>query len=207
MSNFIYLDGPDGVGKGTLVQNILDNWDVDANGPVKSFFDPGIEQGHPMGVIRSLVKTTQMQPETELLLFQACRVELWANIFDALNMGINVILDRGYLSTQVYQGEMKGLKDLVYIFSDIFQLEPPDATFVLNAPFEVLTDRLEKRFATDDPNIDKFKSNEFFRRRVWAEYGKLLKDDPSLIELDSTGTPEDTLEEFFRILRMKNMYK
>jgi dTMP kinase len=205
-AKWIVLEGGDAVGKSSLINNIKKNWDVDANGPLKSFFDPGIEEGHPMGVIRTLVKTANISPETEVLLFQACRLELANSIMDTLNMGINVLCDRWVTSNIVYQAKMKGMEDLVMILNDVFQLEQPDATFVLNAPFETLTKRLESRFATDSPNRDKFKKNEFFRRRVWAEYGKLLKDDPSLIELDSTGTPEDTLEEFFRILRMKNMY-
>lgn len=207
MSVFINIDSPCGCGKSTLIKNILDNWDVDNNGPITSFFDPGIVEGHPFGVIRSLVKTTEMQPETELLLFQACRLELWHNIFDALNMGINVICDRGPVSTEVYQKSMKGMGDLVDILNDVFQLEQPDATFIMTAPFETVTERLMGRFATDDPNIDKFKSSEFFRRRVWAEYNKLLKEDSSLIELDSSGTPEETLEGFFSTLRLKGLYK
>lgn len=203
---FIQVDGADGSGKGTLIKNVLETWDSEKNGPIKAFYDPGVEDGHPMGVIRSLVKNTNMTPQSEVLLFQACRLELWDSISDALDMGINVICDRGPLSTWVYQGVVKGQGDLVNILNQVFKPNIiPDVDIVCHAPFEVINERLKGRFESDDPNMDKFKYSEMFRYKVWKEYSNCLSNDLSLIKLDTIGTEEDVIDYFYDILEYKKL--
>ena len=203
---FIQVDGADGSGKGTLIKNVLDAWDSEKNGPIKALYDPGVEDGHPMGVIRSLVKNTNMTPQSDLLLFQACRLELWQSIQDTIDMGINVICDRGPLSTWVYQGVVKGQGDLVKILNQLFLPNiVPDVDIVCHAPFEVINERLKGRFSSDVPNMDKFKSSEMFRYKVWKEYGNCLNTDLSILKLDTSGTEEDVLDYFYDILEYKKL--
>jgi dTMP kinase len=203
---WIVLEGSDGVGKGTLLKNILDTWNVEKNGPITNFYDPGVTQGHPMNVIRTLVKQHDMCPETELLLFKACRVELVNAIQDTLDMGINVLCDRFSQSTWVYQGILKQQMDLHMILSEVIEHPIPDITVMLYAPFEVITDRIMKRFETDTPNLDKFKKSAFFRRRVWNEYRKLMDSDPvTFAKVNCEGSPEENLENFYSVLKGRHI--
>lgn len=202
---FIIIDSADGCGKGTLIKNILNSWDIKNNGPIRSFYDPGIEEGHPMNVIRTLVKTTDICAEAELMLFQACRLELFRNIQDTLNMGISVICDRSDISTMIYQGKMKDMEDLCFILRDIFELPKPDIKIVLQASFDTVTKRLEGRFLTDNPNKDKFKSNDLFRRRVWTEYNNVVRDNMDVFGLDANGSEDEVLANFYELLERQKL--
>ena len=201
----IYIDGPCGVSKGTLISNVLKTWDVDNNGPVTSYYDPGIKDGHNMNVIRNIIKTTDLSSEAELLLIQACRVELFKYIKESIDNGVNVLCDRGWLSTLIYQGKLKGLEDLVYNLHYMFKTMNPDITIILQAPFEVVTERLKGRFKTNNPNNDKFKVNDDFRKKVWVEYNKLVEHKDYIYGLDAIGDESQVLENFYNILKDKSI--
>lgn len=202
---WIVVDGCDGVSKGTVIKNILKTWEVEKYGPIKSVYDPGVEEGHPMNTIRTLVKQHDMLPETELLLFQACRLELVNKVNQYITSGNNVVCDRFVTSTIIYQGVLKEQMSLIDSLSEIFKLRTPDITIIMNAPFDVITERLENRFKTTNPNMDKFKSSELFRRRVYDEYNQLLKLNTSLVELNVEGTPNEVLAKFYQLLEKHNI--
>jgi thymidylate kinase len=201
----IVVDSSDGCGKSTLIQNVIDTWDVETYGPIKALYDPGVEEGHPMNIIRSLVKKTEMLPETELLLFQACRLELADAVNEAMNLGYNIIQDRSNISTYVYQCKMKGQTDLFNIIEDVFQSNQPDINIVLQAPFDVVSKRLQSRFQTDTPNDDKFKRNELFRRQVWVHYNTYVSDHLDTFGLEASGSEEEVLAGFYELLEGRSI--
>lgn len=101
----IALDGPDGSGKSSQLQRLLE--DLKAVGAdVLYVREPG---GTPIGeAVRSLVLSpdfSEMELETELFLFMASRSQLVRQeIIPALEAGKIVLTDRFLASTYAYQG-------------------------------------------------------------------------------------------------------
>ena len=107
---FITFEGCEGCGKSTQARLLHSN--LRSRGiPVVLTREPG---GTPLGSsVRNLLKSRQdfdINPETELMLFNACRAQLVKDIIrPALDTGKTVICDRFSDSTIVYQGYGRGL--------------------------------------------------------------------------------------------------
>ncbi|MBE7463252.1 MAG: dTMP kinase [Planctomycetes bacterium] len=103
---FIVVDGPDGVGKSTQVQLLVEQLDMRGVHTL-SLREPG---GTTAGeIIRSLLLEKRQEKLTavaEAFLFQAARAQLVAEVIrPALARGTWVVCDRFTLSTLVYQGD------------------------------------------------------------------------------------------------------
>ena len=103
----IVLEGGEGCGK-TTVSKELSLWMKDNNIDHILSREPG---GTPIGEhIRNIIYgkeySDNIDPFTELLLFEAARREHYVNVIKpALESGKHVILDRFTLTTEVYQGK------------------------------------------------------------------------------------------------------
>jgi dTMP kinase len=108
LSLFIVFEGGEGSGKSTQTRMLCEH--LEKSGiPVLLVHEPGYT---PLGnEIRQWLKgNIGIDPVTELLLFEASRVELVKNIIrPALASGTVVICDRFYHSTIAYQGYGRGL--------------------------------------------------------------------------------------------------
>lgn len=184
---WILIEGPDGASKSTTVNTIVKNWKY---GEIVSLHDPGISKDHVVGQkIREFVKNWDMSPDTETLLFMAARTELVHHIKALQEQGKSIILDRYRPSTAVYQGIIKGRTRLITELETALQLPDPDITIYLKAPFDVLTQRLISRAS----NIDKFKSNDDFRKKVWKAYGTHIDD--AFSNCDDVFTPRGFMKD------------
>ena len=201
---YIQFEGPDGSSKSTTIKNLQKIWKDNYNSDLVKYIDPGIslrEEHKKWQDIRNFVKYQDMDSLTETCMFFALRSELMSNIEKELKKGNSVACDRGNISTWVYQGYCKNQSEFIEDFEKIVQFKQPDYTFILMADFDVLSDRLEKRAE----NIDKFKSNEDFRRKVYKGYWQFIqknkKDNIYIIE--ANGTEEEVLNDCLKIL-LKN---
>ncbi len=105
---FIALEGIDGCGK-TTQTDMLGEWLLAQGREVHVARDPGTT---PAGKqIREILlhKDVTLQPITQMLLFSAARSELAHQIKQWLDAGGDVIVDRWYLSTLVYQHHVQGV--------------------------------------------------------------------------------------------------
>lgn len=193
MGLVVLIEGCDGAGKSSVIPELekrLSN--------VKTFFDPGISnrpEHSNWQTIRNFVKTEQMDSRTELLMFFALRSELMVNVVNAKNNGYVAIMDRGHVSSIVYQGILKGQSELIENLEKIINFPKPDLTFILSAPFDVINDRLEKRFTSKNANMDKFKASKDFRFKVWSEYENYIKHNESIIRIDANRPLSDIVED------------
>lgn len=201
-SFYVLLEGPDGVSKTTLSNSlaaIYPNTEV--------LYDPGISKDHTdWEMMRNFVKNNKMHSVTETLMFFALRSELMSVIEHKLVTGVNIIQDRGSISTWVYQGLVKGNLSLVTELNDVLSFRKPDLTFILTAPFSVLNERLEKRNA----NIDKFKKSESFRKEVYNGYQtyiKLHRGESDICVIDANQTADKIVKDCMSEIMKRNLYR
>lgn len=137
--NYILFEGPEGAGKSTQI-GLLHDYLTNRNIQVIKTREPG---GTPFADdMRNIVKnsTHSFGPVEEMFLFSAARANLFSQvIIPALDSGIWVLSDRGFYSTEVYQGYAgKADLDAIQKLNKIaMQGIRPDLTFILDIPTEI----------------------------------------------------------------------
>jgi dTMP kinase len=192
---FITLEGIDRSGKTTQAALL-----VDALGPGTLLLrEPGgTEAGER---VRSLIKDPELElaPEAELLLFNAARAQLIAEVIrPALTVGTDVVCDRFIDSTVAYQGVARGLgvERVEKLTSLVVGDCAPDLTLLLR----IDPDRAHYRQTEID---DRFEAEGTeFQRRVAAAYDEVAARDPERIAVvDAEGEPAAVHE---RVMRLVN---
>jgi len=182
LSLFITFEGGEGSGKSTQAKALYRRL-LKSGIPALLTHEPG---GTPLGnQLRRWLKGTggggkgenekgEIDPQTELLLFNASRAHLISQVIrPALKEGTVVICDRFAASTTVYQGYGRGLDfDLIEAANNIAtQGLRPDLTVLLDIPVEQGLARKSLR--------DRFEREEIaFHQRVRQGYLEMAKKDP-----------------------------
>ena len=130
---FISIEGPDGSGKSTQIENIKQFF-KDKNIDIVFTREPG---GTPIGErIREIIldkKYQEMDPMTEAMLYAAARAQHVAQIIrPALEQGKTVVCDRFVDSSIAYQGYGRKLGESVAVING-FAIKDcmPDVTFLM----------------------------------------------------------------------------
>jgi len=173
---FITFEGGEGCGKSTQARLLYNNLES-RNIPVLLTHEPG---GTPLGNrIRGILKAKRdynISPQTELLLFAACRAQLIRDvILPALDKGTNVICDRFSGSTLAYQGYGRGLglELIKSINSKATGGLEPDRIFLLDLEPKAGLGRKH------NSGNDRFEAEKIaFHRRVRDGYLELAGRDP-----------------------------
>ncbi len=184
---FITLEGIEGSGKTTQIQNIS-QWLTAAGYDCLTTREPG---GTTIGgQIRSVLlhpDNSDLAPMAELMLYEAARVQHTEQVLrPALERGLIAVSERYTLATLAYQGYARGLDlQLVRQLNKIATGGlTPDLTIVLDIP--------DQRFATRDPDrdLDRLeKESGAFRRKVAAGYRKLAAAEKKVVRLDADRPP------------------
>lgn len=187
---FVSFEGLDGSGKTTQVERLRVSLEAEGREVVTAREPGGTELGEQ---IRALVlHGGEMTPWAEALLYAAARAELVAEVIEpALARGADVLLDRYFDSSVVYQGVGRGLGR-----DEVLQLNllavgglVPDRTFVLAVDagrslgrVGGLPDRIEREDAA-------------FHERVAAGYEELASLFPErVVVLDGSLDPDALAE-------------
>ncbi|ADC89856.1 thymidylate kinase [Thermocrinis albus DSM 14484] len=183
----ISIEGIDGSGKTTVAHALVDFLQKEGY-PAVLFKDPG---DTPLAEeIRSLLFKYEMDPITELLLFEAARSSLtWEKILPALSEGKIVILDRFIDSTVAYQGYGREINlGTVSILNHIATRGiKPNLTLLLNVPLHVALSRLSDR--------SRFEREEYLRK-VRDAYILLAHQEKERIKIvDASRSFEEVFEE------------
>ncbi len=187
---FVSFEGLDGSGKTTQVERLRAALEADGREVVTAREPGGTELGEQ---IRSLVlHGDEMTPWAEALLYAAARAELVAEVIGpALDRGADVLVDRYFDSSVVYQGIGRGLGR-----DEVLQLNllavggiVPDRTFVL----AIDAGRSLERVGDRPDRIER--EAAAFHARVAEAYEELATLFPErVVVLDGSLDP-DTLAE------------
>lgn len=187
---FITFEGPEGGGKTTQIA-LLAGYLRQQGYAVLTTREPG---GTPIGdQIRAVLAdlgNQAMTPRTEILLFQASRAQLVAEVIrPALARGEVVLCDRYADSTLAYQGYGHGfdlgeLRRLIHFATDGLQ---PDLTLLLDLDPEI---GLRRR--ADAGNWNRLDAYDLaFHHRVRQGYLALAAAEPERwVRLDASQPPE-----------------
>ncbi len=177
---FITIEGPDGSGKSTQIENIKKFFE-DKNIDIVFTREPG---GTAIGErIREIILDNsfkEMDPMTEAMLYAASRAQHVAQkIRPALEAGKVVVCDRFVDSSLAYQGYGRELGEAVEIINSYAVKEcMPDVTFLMKLDPNVGKHRIqENRGSQDRLEHEKLA----FHRKVYEGYLELEKKYPDRI--------------------------
>ncbi len=181
----ITFEGIDGSGKTTQALKLKNFLERRGFKVVLKKEPGGTEVGD---LLREILINRELEPLTELFLFEASRVELVREIKKLAEEGYVVILDRFTDSTLAYQGYGRGVKpELVQSLNRVATggLEP-DLTFLLDIDPETALKRLSRRTRFENPE---------FLKKVREGYLRIAKENPKrVVVLDATVPEEDVFE-------------
>ncbi len=211
---FISFEGGEGAGKSTQVGLLLARLRQRGFDAV-SVREPG---GTPLGEqVRAWVKSVDVAPATELLLFASARAQLVDKVIKpSLEKGRIVVADRFADSTVAYQGYGRGLPlDLVEAVNKVATGGViPDITFLLDLPTEAGMERIGKPQLgleaqgkaalgrPDEAGQSKFEEAGLaFHRRVRSGFLKMVKAEPRRILLmDATKAGNEIAASVWQIV-------
>jgi dTMP kinase len=173
---FITLEGGEGAGKSTVIQNIkiyLESKNI----PCIITREPGGTENAEE--IRSILKTRRLTPHAELFLFEAARSELITDIIQpALKKGTWVICDRFYDSTTAYQAAGREIPESIVRELNEIACKGlrPNITFLLDIEPEIGLARTRTR--NQDPNDPMEQEGLDFYVTIQKKYLELANDEP-----------------------------
>lgn len=168
---YIVLEGPEGVGKTSQLQELTRRLQA-AGLPVRTFREPDSQSDLTARAIRSLTQDPRypMNTRTEVLLYNAARSQSLEVIRSSIEHGVTCVVDRNYLTTLAIQyygrGDVPDYQTINNIISFAVGDMEPDLCIVLDAPVNVLQERLSGRYSGERfDNLD-----SAFLERVRAGY-------------------------------------
>ena len=205
---FITIEGPDGSGKTTALQQVVPRLQQEMNRKVVATREPG---GSPIAEkIRSLIldpSHTDMDSRTEALLYAASRRQhLVEKVLPVLESGDVIFCDRFVDSSIAYQGYARGIGEEGIREINQFATEglEPDVTLYIDVPAEVGIQRIHANLDEREYNrLDQEKLD--FHEKVRAGYQQLAKANPErIVVVDGTMSREEVAESCYQII--KNRY-
>jgi dTMP kinase len=196
---FVTFEGGEACGKSTQLRRLVQRLEKRGR-TVLAVHEPGFTE---IGsAIRQLLLHAKagdsMRNETELLLFAASRAQLVREtIRPAIEKGWDVLSDRFYDSTTVYQGIGRGL-DMIFIKAlNEFATGGcrPDRTFLLDLEVAVSRARQLRRVRPVGQRDRMERLSDEFFEQVRRGYLEIARTEPDRIKIiDASGTEEEVEE-------------
>ena len=163
----ITFEGLDGCGKSTQLEKATDWLNAQGYSVLKTRQPGGTIIGQQIRSILLNPEHEELQPESELLLYLADRIQhLQDSILPAKAAGKIVLCDRFHDSTVAYQGYGRGLNlnSIESIVEHCIKPYSPDLTILLNISPETIASRLERRQEHVEKDRLDLESLSFFKR-------------------------------------------
>lgn len=191
---FVTLEGTDGVGKSTQAGLLADALEAHGLEVVRLREPGGTELGERVRALLLEPSDEPVDPVAELLLFEASRAQLVANVIEpALARGAWVVCDRFYDSTTAYQAGGRGLDAALVRQANALGSHGlvPDATVVLDMDPAVALARGTAEGAPDRMEAEGLA----FERAVADAYRAIAITEPMrAVLVNAAGTPDQVHE-------------
>ena len=198
---FITLEGGDGAGKSTQMNNIEKYFTERGFNCVHTREPGGTSIGEKLRDIVLDKVNEEMKDVTEMMLYAASRAQhVREFIRPALERGDIVICDRFVDSSLAYQKYGRELGEIVSIVNNIaIDGLLPDITFWMDINPEAGRERIGMR---EDSELDRLEREKMdFHFRVYDGYRKLCDENPERIKrIDATRSIEEMKNEIYGYL-------
>lgn len=169
---FIVVEGFDGCGKSTVVQELHHQLTAKGIDHILTREPGGTEFGNQCRTLL-LEGDYQLEAETEVMLLQAARIENWNKVISpALEKGLIVVCDRFTPSTYAYQGIGKGLG--IWTVSKIVETTTPhsfiDVIINVTSDYETARKRITDKGSLD--NMEQLEDEKL--RRIHDAYNNVV---------------------------------
>ncbi|WP_220751299.1 dTMP kinase [Apilactobacillus xinyiensis] len=202
---FVTFEGPDGAGKTTVMNEVLEVLKKDLPENLVLSREPG---GNNISEqIRNIIlnpDNTAMDYRTEALLYAASRRQnITQTILPAIKQGKLVLCDRFLDSSIAYQGGGREIGDDLILKMNQFATEgfEPDLTLYFDIPVSVGLARIAKN--RSDSEIDRLdQETKSFHERVHTAYKKIISNDSGRIKvIDATQPIDKVVAETLKIIQ------
>lgn len=199
---FITLEGPEGAGKTTVIDMLLNYYQEKELQIIKTREPGGIPISEKIRNIILDPKHTEMDARTEALLYAAARRQhLVEKVIPALNDGAIVLCDRFIDSSLAYQGYARGID-----MDEIWEINQfaigdtmPELTIYFDLDPRVGLARINN---TSDREINRLDLEKIeFHEKVQEGYYKVIERFPErIIKVDASKPLEQVLEDTIDII-------
>lgn len=202
---FITIEGPDGAGKSTVIQQLVEKLNEEITVPIVTTREPG---GIPISEeIREVILNpahTMMDERTEALLYAAARRQhLIEKILPALSSQKMVLCDRFIDSSIAYQGAARGIgiKEVRQINDFAIEGHYPDLTLYLDVEASIGLSRINK--GRTEEALDRLdKESLEFHEKVRQAYLELLDEESERIKkVDASQSIENVVNTCYNLIK------
>jgi dTMP kinase len=197
---FITLEGPEGSGKTSHLQPLVDFLTTNSLAVYATREPGGTSIGEQIRDVLHDLKNIEMHPRTETLLYQAARAQFVEQVIKPRLREKNVVIsDRYFDSTLAYQGfghqqDIEGIRALIiYATAGLV----PDLTILLDVDVNIGLARKEN---SDEWNrLDAYDVE--FHQRVRAGYHQLVREEPNRwVVIDANQNWESVQEDLRTVI-------
>lgn len=207
MSMFITLEGIEGSGKTTQMNNIVTYLEKRGIECITTREPGGTFIGEKIRAILLSPENKDLHPMAELLLYMADRAQhLHALIKPSLADGVAVLCDRYFDATLVYQGYARGLNiDLIEkLHRQLLEDFKPDITFLLDLPPKIGLARAWRQLDNGSRTgaESRFEEEKLtFHEKVRSGYLELARRESGRFRIiDASQNPEDVRNDILAVL-------
>lgn len=200
---FITFEGPEGSGKTTIANMVLDTLKNEGYEVLYTREPGGIDIAEQIRDVILDKKNTAMDPKTEALLYAASRRQhLVEKVLPALQANKIVLCDRFVDSSLVYQGVGRGLGiDTVYQMN-LFAIDDlmPELTIFFDVQPEIGLARINKDANREVNRLD-LETLDFHKKvyEGYVEVAKHFKD--RIVSVDASKEKEEVYEAVLQLVR------
>ncbi|MBD3949021.1 dTMP kinase [Tuanshanicoccus lijuaniae] len=194
---FITFEGPEGAGKTTVIQLLVEKLKDEGYPDIVVTREPG--GSHIAEQIRTVIldcNNTLMDKRTEALLFAAARRQhLVEVVLPALEQGKIVLCDRFIDSSLAYQGLARDIEVEKIWDINQFAIEGtlPDLTLLIDVPAEIGLERIHQ--SRKDEKFDRLDQEALtFHQQVREAFLSLAKEYARIKVIDGTQALEDVVQ-------------
>ena len=192
----ISFEGPDGVGKTTVLEQVLPVLQEKGYDIITTREPGGVEIAERIRDVILDVNHVAMDNKTELLLYMAARRQHYVEkVLPALEAGKVVLIDRFIDSSIAYQGAGRGLdKDIIRRLNDFAtDGRKPDLTLYFDVESEIGLARIAKNAEREVNRLDLEKLD--MHKRVREGYLALTEQEKRIVTIDASRELAEVVSE------------